>query len=110
MGGARHYWQNARLLASCATILKHLIRDEVAPLEAFQNSTGFRCAAQPPMHFRTIPLAPAPDYSMLELLTSRTDLVGFQLRCRLAGNNRNGSGLRQVLASPTACPGGVGLT
>jgi hypothetical protein len=49
---------------------------------------------------------PLLDYSPETPLTSRTDLVGFQLRCRLAGNNRNGSGLRQVHASPTACPGG----
>ena len=42
--------------------LKHLVRDEVAQLEIRQV---LRFAAQPPMHFRTMPLDPASDYSMV---------------------------------------------
>lgn len=44
--------------------LKHLVRDEVAQLKRYRIRQVLRFAAQPPMHFRTMPLDPAPDYSM----------------------------------------------
>ena len=48
--------------------LKHLVRDEVAQLEIRQV---LRFAAQPPMHFRTMPLDPGQIIVCLEMLTSR---------------------------------------
>jgi hypothetical protein len=42
----------------------HQVGDEDAQLEGFHKSDRF-FAAQPPMHFRTMPLDPASDYRMV---------------------------------------------
>lgn len=64
MGGARHYWQHARLLASCATSSSTWSAMKSHSSKRSRIRQVLRFAAQPPMHFRTMPLDPAPDYSM----------------------------------------------
>lgn len=65
MGGARDYWQNARLLASCATsaCTRSAMKTHSSKRSTIRQVLRF--AAQPPMHFRTMPLDPAPDYRMV---------------------------------------------
>jgi hypothetical protein len=64
-GGARDYWQKREAACQLCDFLMHRARDEDAQLEAFHKSTVLRFATQPPMHFRIIPLDPAPDCSMV---------------------------------------------